>query len=349
MWRNVRRFPSAVAIKGLSVIRFDSQLYFANTNFFQSLILDVAADLSRRGEPVTANPVPAAPTTEVAGTTGADAGADAGTPAPVLSAGAAPAAAGSAIMPAGTPSLSCLRKFTGKDRHVVVDMGVVSHVDYSALHMLTELPEELEKAGLGHVRLWLTNVRGPVRDALRRMLQEEHREDAKKKQKKGKGKTGAAEADASARVADASQMGAGGDGDGDGDGDAVAVTLGAPKQSDEEEGEEEGHAGIDSRLFSVSVNGAVEYILCMSARARNAAGAGAGAGAGVAATDSGTNTDGGAECKTEAAAGVADASATPVPSSSAATAEGVELVQVADEGAAAVVQPVTDGAAKKEA
>ena len=53
---------------------------------------------------------------------------------------------------------------------MIVDMGVVSHVDYSAMHMLLGLPEDLNRSGLGGVKLWLVNVRGPVRDALRRYV-----------------------------------------------------------------------------------------------------------------------------------------------------------------------------------
>jgi len=61
-------------------------------------------------------------------------------------------------------------------RHLVIDMSVVSSVDFSAMDMLTELPADLRRAGLGHVRIWLVNMRGPVRDAMRRMLHEEERE-----------------------------------------------------------------------------------------------------------------------------------------------------------------------------
>lgn len=60
--------------------------------------------------------------------------------------------------------------FPAGTRHVVVDMGAVSSIDFSAMHMLTDLPTDLARACLSNVKLWLVNMRGPTRDALRRML-----------------------------------------------------------------------------------------------------------------------------------------------------------------------------------
>ena len=60
--------------------------------------------------------------------------------------------------------------FPAGTRHVVVDMGAVSSIDFSAMHMLTDLPKDLARACLSNVKLWLVNMRGPTRDALRRML-----------------------------------------------------------------------------------------------------------------------------------------------------------------------------------
>ena len=41
VWRNVRRFPNAEVAPGIAVVRFDAQLYFANTAVFQVRIATV--------------------------------------------------------------------------------------------------------------------------------------------------------------------------------------------------------------------------------------------------------------------------------------------------------------------
>ena len=110
-------------------------------------------------------------------------------PAPAASAGAsAPAAseagdehgaADAVSVQSGLSVTLAPEVFPAGSRHVVVDCGVVSNVDFTAMHMLTQLPADLARAGLGHVRLWLVNLRGPVRDGLRSMLAHEHEQEAR--------------------------------------------------------------------------------------------------------------------------------------------------------------------------
>ena len=204
MWRNLRRFPNATTVPGITVVRYDSQLFFANASNFQTLILDVAADAAKQPavQPTAlpsnttiggdALPVDVAskdddtavtetkdsPTADNDGAVDLEV-AQAATPEPRAAHGdasmqhtdAAPAAAVSCADCGSNPSVGapCGSHARGR-RHVIVDMGVVSHVDYSAMHMLLGLPEDLNRSGLGGVKLWLVNVRGPVRDALRRYV-----------------------------------------------------------------------------------------------------------------------------------------------------------------------------------
>lgn len=227
MWRNVLRFDNAVPVPGVSVIRFDAQLYFANTNVFQQLVLDAATDVVQQPTPPYGMTISALASCAsnnnasvgVAAAVGAaseetvqpndsgvehdvaqlaetkvsqpngdgngngdgdgDASGDVDTGGDNESTQNADRECGQ--QGAGThdsagttivrmeSGVQCTL-FSPETRHLVIDMSVVSTVDYTALHMLLEMPATLHRAGLGAVKLWLVNVRGPVRDAIRRAL-----------------------------------------------------------------------------------------------------------------------------------------------------------------------------------
>lgn len=142
-------------------------------------------------------------------------------------------------------------------RHVVVDCGVVSTVDYTAMHMLTQLPADLARAGLGQVRLWLVNIRGPVRDALRRMLAHEHDIEAKAAASgAGAGTPTPTAASHGHQGVVASQSTS--------DGEVAVVVASEPPAAEATAGASTGAAAaghhLDVRLFCVDVNDAVEWL-----------------------------------------------------------------------------------------
>ena len=71
---------------------------------------------------------------------------------------------------AGDVDVQVHPRFGSQDRQVIIDMGAVSSVDYSAVHELFELPAAVKSAGYAHVHVWLVNLRGPVRDMLRCLI-----------------------------------------------------------------------------------------------------------------------------------------------------------------------------------
>jgi len=98
-YRNIDRFHEVEDREDLLLLRFDAQIYFANTNFFKEVI---DREIEKKGDTLKA---------------------------------------------------------------IILDAESINNLDSSAVHMLAEVLDELKSAG---IEFYMTNVKGPVRDALKR-------------------------------------------------------------------------------------------------------------------------------------------------------------------------------------